>query len=104
MGAQRHLARISDSVLCGGVALSIASVALAVAWLGTGPPERQDEWLAVAGFTWVIGAPLLALMNLFFVVRDYLRGERLGALLGCGLSMSTLFAAWAPLIIHVVSE
>jgi hypothetical protein len=67
------------------------------AWLGSAQPEGQQAWRGVVGFAWIIAAPLLAVINTFFVVREYRTGRRGSAALGAGLSLSTLIAAWAPL-------
>jgi len=91
VSADRRRFLVGDSVWCGGLALVCLILMDAVALVMGGRHEvpALGLWLPIAGL-------LLAVLNVYFVLRDLLAVRRGDAALGLGLSVLALFVAINP--------
>ena len=89
-------ARVGDGVLLGGLAFAVGLIGLTVLMLGGW--RTATGIAATAGAASITGAPMLALVNLFFVLRDKGRGKSNQALLGALLTGGTLLVCAIPWI------
>jgi len=87
----RHIA---DSVWLGGLTLLLAIVGLAILVLSGW--RSAAEGPATVGLSIMCGAPMLAMVNVFFVLRDKDRGNTQQALIGLLLTGATLFLGVIP--------
>ena len=85
---------IGDGVWLGGLTLLLAIVGLTI--LVVSGWRSAAEGPATTGLSIMCGAPLLAVANLFFVLRDKDRGNTRQALIGLLLSGATLFLSVIP--------
>lgn len=86
--------RVSDSVILGGVAFTIAAVGVVVLALSGWRSSRGLP--ANIGMSSLCGAPLIAFMNLYFVLREKDRGQGEQAALGASLSGGALVLSSIP--------
>ena len=87
--------RASDSVVLGGISLVITAAALGLMYATRGAESTTD---GPAMAVWCV-APHLALVNGFFVIRDFRKGRVNQAAVGLVLSAMTLFVALFPLLL-----
>jgi len=87
----------ADSLYLGLFAfvLTIASGVILFTWQLE--PDHPLEQIGL--FTWIIGAPALAFVNVWFALRDVSRGRRIETLLGAVLSGLCILIGWGSLLL-----
>jgi hypothetical protein len=91
---QPRRSRIADSILLGGVAFLIAATGMTVLII-SGWRSAEDLPATVA-LSSLCGGPLLAVVNLYFVLRDRERGRGDQAMVGALLSGGTILLGVIP--------
>ena len=95
MTTDSSVRRASDSVVLGVISLVMTAAALGLMYETRGAESTTD---GPAMAVWCV-APHLALINGFFVGRDFRRGRGNQAMVGLLLSAMTLFVALLPLLL-----
>jgi hypothetical protein len=90
--------RLADSVMLGGFCLLLAVAGTAGAIAARSRLLSGDNTLDALGGM-MCGAPLLAFVNLVFVLRDRWAGRRQEANVGLVLSVLAIVVGWLPLLL-----